>query len=164
MTSNFLSAFLSLRPMLEARMKQQLGSRAAAEDVLHDTWMKLSTLSERNIENQTAYITQAAVNTAIGHLRKEKRRSEIAAEIKEVLWSKADLVTPERETIAKDLIRAVQAELNSLPERTRQIFLRNRIDGISHRRIAEELGISEEAVYYHIRKTLDRLAAIQDPL
>jgi RNA polymerase sigma factor (sigma-70 family) len=73
-------------------------------------------------------------------------------------------VTPEREAIARDLIRAVQTELNKLPERTRQIFLRNRIDGISHRRIAQELGISEEAVYYHIRKALDRLAAIHDQL
>lgn len=164
MTSNLLSSFLALRPMLEARMKRQLGSRAVAEDVLHDTWIKLSTLGERNIENQAAYITQATHNAAIGHLRKEKRRADLSAEVREILWSKADLMTPERETIAKDLVRAVQDELNSLPERTRQIFLRNRIDGVSHRRIAEELGISEEAVYYHIRKTLDRLAAIHDQL
>jgi RNA polymerase sigma-70 factor (ECF subfamily) len=52
--------------------------------------------------------------------------------------------------------------LDNLPEKTRRIFLMNRIEHISHRKIAEKLGISDEAVYYHIRRALERLAKVRD--
>ncbi|MDE1993436.1 MAG: RNA polymerase sigma factor [Rhizobiaceae bacterium] len=159
-----LGSFLAMRPLLEARVRRQLGSRTLAEDVLHDSWLKLSAIDdEARIDNPAAYISQTVHNTAIGHLRKETRRAEIDAEVEQILWG-SDENTPERTAIARDLLRAVQAELDALPERTRSIFLKNRIDGLSHRLIAQEFGITEEAVYYHIRRALDRLAAIRDQI
>jgi RNA polymerase sigma-70 factor (ECF subfamily) len=40
----------------------------------------------------------------------------------------------------------------------------NRIDGIPHRRIAEQMGMTDEAVYYHVRRALERLARLRDDL
>lgn len=160
-----LGSFLAMRPLLEARVRRQLGSKALAEDILHDSWLKLAAIDdEMRIDNPAAYISQTVHNTALSHIRKEGRRAEIDAEIEQILWSGTDPNTPERTTIARDLLRAVQAELDALPEKTRSIFLMNRIDGISHRQIAEKFGISDEAVYYHIRRALDRLAAVRDQM
>ncbi len=75
-----------------------------------------------------------------------------------------DEVSPERMLIGREGLRAVEAALARMPQNTREIFLRNRIDGIPHRRIAEEGGISDEAVYYHIRRAFEALADVPDQL
>ena len=134
-------------------------SRAQAEDILQDTWLKLDKARTGGpIDNPGGYITQVARNALTDQHRKDRRRGEIDDELNEVLWEKQDTVSPERILIGREAVRAVETILAELPERTRQIFLMNRIDGISHRKIASQLGISDEAVYYHIRRALERLA------
>lgn len=162
---DMLAFFLDMRPSLEARTRRQFGARVSAEDVLHDAWLKLSAIDEDvRIDNPAAYISRTVQNTAFGIIRKEARRADIDAAVEMILWEDIDRQTPEQAVVARDLLRKVQVELDSLPERTRIIFLKNRIDGQSHRNIALELGITEEAVYYHIRRALDRLAAVREQL
>ena len=66
--------------------------------------------------------------------------------------------------MGRDALRAVQVALDELPEKTRRIFLMNRIEGVPHRKIAELLDMSDEAVYYHIRRALEHLAHLRDEL
>jgi RNA polymerase sigma-70 factor (ECF subfamily) len=80
------------------------------------------------------------------------------------LGETVDEVSPERVLIDRQTLGCVCAALDQLPEKTRRIFLMNRIGQIPHRRIAEMLGISDEAVYYHIRRALERLAVLRDEL
>ena len=41
-----------------------------------------------------------------------------------------------------------------MPEKTRTAFIRDRLDGKSHKEIAEELGISVKGVEYHIGRAV----------
>ncbi|WP_197032531.1 RNA polymerase sigma factor [Rhizobium sp. CF080] len=160
-----LSAFLQVRPRLEATATKWTGNRAIAEDLLQDTWLKLESRSgERSIENPAGFVAQVAKNTISDHARKERRRAEIDSDVADLLWEATDEISPERTTIGKENLKAVSAALDELPERTRRIFLLNRIDQISHRRIAEMFGITDEAVYYHIRRALEHLADIRDQM
>ena len=74
--------------------------------------------------------------------------------------------TPSGETMRHGRYRTARYSFGCGPsterEKTRRIFLMNRIERIPHRRIAEQLGITDEAVYYHIRRALERLAALRD--
>lgn len=154
-----------MRPQLEASAYARTGCRATAENLVQDAWLKLeNTRLDGEIDNPRGFITQVSKTTVAGHLRKERRRAEIDAEIFELLWDTADDATPERVLIGRENLSMVSATLNALPERTRRIFLMNRIEQIPHRRIAEMLGISDEAVYYHIRRALERLAVLRDEL
>lgn len=57
--------------------------------------------------------------------------------------------------ILSDEFRAkVKSLLAGMPEKTRIAFVRDRLDGKSHKEIAEELGISVKGVEYHIAKAL----------
>lgn len=142
--------------------RARTGSRATAEDVLQDVWLQLEGARlDETIENPGGFIHRITANTIAGHLRKERRRSDIDAEVNAILWESTDAASPERAVIARDHLRAIEQALQELPPRTREIFLMNRMDGISHRKIAERLGISDEAVYYHIRRALERLAALR---
>jgi RNA polymerase sigma-70 factor (ECF subfamily) len=51
----------------------------------------------------------------------------------------------------------VRAAILQLPERCRQVYLLNRIDGLSYSQIAQHCGISVKAVEKHIGKALSLL-------
>lgn len=160
-----IGAFVKVRPRLEAVAQARTGSRATAEDLIQDVWLKLeNTRVDGEVENPGGFITQVANTTVAGHLRKERRRAEIDAEVCGLLWDSIDEASPERVLIGREKLCSVCAALDELPPKTRRIFLMNRIEQIPHRRIAETLGISEEAVYYHIRRALERLAELRDEL
>lgn len=158
-----IATFLKARPRLETVAEARTGNRSTAEDLLQDAWLRLEKVrSDVPIENPAGFIVSVTKRTVIDHVRKERRRAEIDTEISDVLWESVDEISPERYLIGRESLEAVCAVLDELPEKTRRIFLMNRIERIPHRRIAEQLGITDEAVYYHIRRALERLAALRD--
>jgi len=159
-----LSTFAALKPRLIALAQTRTGSQAIAEELVQDAWLKLTESRTEEIDNPGGFITQIARNTVTDHLRKERRRAEIDAELSDILWPNADEISPERTLIGREDIQRVRAVLDELPEKTRKIFLMNRVEGISHRRIAALFDMSDEAVYYHIRRALERLAALRDDI
>ncbi|MDU1634494.1 MAG: sigma-70 family RNA polymerase sigma factor, partial [Bacteroides ovatus] len=56
--------------------------------------------------------------------------------------------------LSEELRAKVHALLESMPEKTRTAFIRDRLDGKSHKEIAEELGISVKGVEYHISRAV----------
>ena len=57
-------------------------------------------------------------------------------------------------TLYAELMEQINVVLNSLPERTRQIFRMSRFDGLKNREISEKLGISSTAVEKHMSRAL----------
>ncbi|NPD16361.1 RNA polymerase sigma factor [Xinfangfangia sp. D13-10-4-6] len=166
---SLFAAFVALRPRLLAMAQSRLGNRATAEDLVQDTWLRLenastATRSEGGIANTAGFVSQVTMNGIRDHFRKERRRAELDAEVQDLLWEQSDEVSAERAVMGRQTLQAVQAALDELPEKTRQIFLMNRIEGVTHRRIAEMLDMSDEAVYYHIRRALEHLAHLRDEL
>ncbi|MGV6873086.1 RNA polymerase sigma factor [Pseudochelatococcus sp. B33] len=160
-----IATFVKVRPRLEAAARARTGSRATAEELVQEAWLRLENSGfDGTINNPAGFIVKVADNTVSDHLRKERRRAEIDAEVSELLWESVDAISPERALIGRDNLKAVRDALDELPEKTRRIFLMNRIERIPHRKIAEMLGISDKAVYYHIRRALERLAEFRDGL
>ena len=61
-------------------------------------------------------------------------------------------------------LRHVEAALRSLPERTRQIFLLNRIHGRKYAEIAKAMGLSQSAVEKHMMRALEACkASLREP-
>jgi RNA polymerase sigma factor (sigma-70 family) len=163
--TKLLSSFAALRPRIEAMTRGRVGCGATAEDIAQDTWIRLANAGDGDaIDNHAAFAMRAAKNAVIGHFRKQKRRSEIDAEVSDLLWPSIDELSPERVVMGRDMLRAVEAALGTMPERSREIFLMNRLGGVSHREIARRLAVSEETVYYHIRRVVERLAEVRDRL
>jgi RNA polymerase sigma-70 factor (ECF subfamily) len=57
---------------------------------------------------------------------------------------------PERNIIARDELRRLQAALDRLPPRCREAVVLGRIEGLSGREIAARMGITEQAVSAHL--------------
>jgi RNA polymerase sigma-70 factor (ECF subfamily) len=160
-----LSAFVQAQPRLKAMAVRRTGNWSTAEDLLQDSWLKLENRNSVDvIDNPGGFITKVVSHTISDHARKERRRAEIDAEVNDLLWDTHDEISPERAIIGQQSLAKVTAALNQLPEKTRRIFMLNRIDQVPHRRIAEMYGITDEAVYYHIRRALEHLSELRDQI
>jgi RNA polymerase sigma-70 factor (ECF subfamily) len=159
-----LGAFAGRRPALEAALRRQLRNSAVAADVMQESWLKLSGGTDATIENADAYVRRVVRNTATDHIRKERRCAAINAEVRDLLWPADDECSPERILMGRQALAAVAAALEQMPERSRIIFAMSRFEGKTHREIAERFGITEQAVFYHIRRVLEHLAVIRDDM
>ena len=61
------------------------------------------------------------------------------------------------EILSEELRTKVYALLKGMHEKTRIAFIRDRLEGKSHKEIAEELGISVKGVEYHISRAVKML-------
>ena len=62
---------------------------------------------------------------------------------------------PEVEEDKMPEINEIIAYSGQLPERTRDIFYMSRIEGMTHKQIADELGISTRAVEKHLQNSIN---------
>lgn len=62
---------------------------------------------------------------------------------------------PEVEEDTMPEINEIIAYSGQLPERTRDIFYMSRIEGMTHKQIADELGISTRAVEKHLQNSIN---------
>ena len=71
-------------------------------------------------------------------------------------------VDPHKHLESRDMLRRVEAAMLRLPDKTRQIFIAHRIEGLSYAEIAEQTGLSVKGVEKQMSKALvalDRLIA-----
>lgn len=163
--SGLLEAFLDLRPALHRYLLLR-GARAdEAEDVLQDVGGKLSAEGIDAVQQPRAYLYRVVSNHFLHHRRAADRRQH-----REAAWVDTHTGEPreidqqpsaEAHLIAREQLSILQRVLDELPERTRAIFRRFRIDQQSQRQIAQEHGISVSAVEKHLARAYEAVAGMK---
>jgi len=146
----FLANRAKLLGFLAAR-----GAGDAAEDLLHELWLKDSSGTRGPIASPLSYLFRAADTLMI-----DRYRSQRQADKRDRDWSEAssgtepgvaDSPSVERALIARDEARRVAEALDGLGPRAAAIFRRHRVDGMPQRRVAEEMGVSLSTVESDLR-------------
>jgi len=132
--------------------------RDDAEDILQETFIKIfhNISSLKQIESAEGWMKRIAVNSSIAFL-KEKQKFKF--ENADKLYIAEE--NTEEEEIDKDIkTEQIMACLNLLPDGYRAVFNLYLVDGLSHKEIAEKLGIQEassRSQYFKARKLLIEL-------
>lgn len=154
-----------MRQAIEAATYRRVRCRSVTADVVQETWLHLARLSaDYPIENPGAFVHRVAANLALDHVRSERRRGNFGQAARDLLDGANETLTPERVVMGRDQLDAFRRAIGELPERSRQIFFMNRFEEKSYRRIAQELGVSETTVHFHIRRVLQHLADLKKSL
>lgn len=161
--SDLFGAFREHESVLTRFLARRLRCRVTAQDLTQEIFLRIHPIRWRAIYNPRAFLFRIAANLASTYSAQARRRSEIIDELSELLSSEADEVTPERHLLAADELARVAAILQNLPERTRQILVWHRYDGIQQNEIARHLGISTTAVEKHLRKAVVLMAEAARP-
>ncbi|WP_160000444.1 sigma-70 family RNA polymerase sigma factor [Roseomonas sp. 18066] len=155
-----LAAFLNLyreRSRLIRYADRLVGSRATGADLVQDVFLRLWERSAGRGYPDPAYVTRSVRNAALDHLRAERLRDRHAEEA--LPPGAADL---EAQIDARQAIALIDTAIRALPERTRHIFLLNRIHGRSYREIGAVMQISSTAVENHMARALAACRAALD--
>ncbi|SEJ18664.1 RNA polymerase sigma factor [Pseudomonas sp. NFR16] len=159
--AHFLKVFLSQRPQMEALVSRRVGCRATAADLVQDLFVRFWRRPLVQVEELNTYLLRCAGNIAIDHLRNEGTRARLSEELMpDAQEARAD--EPQAALEASNDLRHIEAALRGLPERTRQIFLLNRIHGRKYGEIAKAMGLSQSAVEKHMMRALQACKASLD--
>lgn len=152
-----MSVYLRQLKFLRDMLKKRTNSHELAEDVLQETWLRLSTIESRayDVRNSRAFILRVANNIAIDLLRKEQRHNKICLSDDEILQTIADTApTPETYAIDRDHLRQLVYAMLQLPPKPRAALLLARCDLLTHYEIAQRLSVSESMVARYLAQAL----------
>ncbi|MDR3193852.1 MAG: RNA polymerase sigma-70 factor [Tannerella sp.] len=135
-----------------------------AEDIASEALISLwETMKEHEIRHPLTFLFGIVKNKSVDHLRREIARQEALATMSETGMrelntriSTLEACDPEQ-IYSRDVTEILEATLNALPEKTREIFLMSRYRNMSASRIAAALNITSKAVEYHLSKALKQL-------
>jgi RNA polymerase sigma-70 factor (ECF subfamily) len=149
--------YARFRTPLIAYFRRRTGNLAEAEDLTQETFARLvgSTTFDKAEEAQ-AFVFRVASN-----LLRDRARANTRFQIRQILAvdtltepgpeaSLVEGIDPERVFIARENLLQVLAHLETLGERTRNVFILFRVEGRKQKDIAALYGISVSAVEKHI--------------
>lgn len=133
-----------------------VNDESQAKDIVQDTFLKLWQLRENlgHVQSIKAYATTMASRLALRYLRQHKKT--------ELLESfAAYLSSPEPSAldrmIKNELSLIVDKQVEKLPGRMKETFLKSRNEGLSNREIAALMEVSEQTVKKQIAYSLRHL-------
>ncbi len=129
---------------------QFVSSRALAEDVVHDSFVKL--ISQRRLRqhpNPRALVFQSVRWTALDYVRQEQRRRDREDQAE---WF--DQGEPESD---KEFISLVTGLLEKLPSEQREVVVLHIWGKLSFREIGEQLEISSNTAASRYRYAMNKL-------
>lgn len=143
---------------------RRTGNRQTAQDLVHDTWLRLAEREARPREESQAasraYLYTVADHIAIDHLRRAGRTSERFDASGDIdLPSAASVRDVAERHLHREALAAVDAALAALPARCRAIFLADRLEGMAHAQLAREHGVSVKTIEREVMRALDAVEA-----
>jgi RNA polymerase sigma-70 factor (ECF subfamily) len=155
------AAFTAARPRLFAIAYRMLGSRADAEDVLQDAWMRWHQADQSTLQSAEAWLVTVVTRLSIDRLRAAKAEREAYVG----WWLPEPLVEPEADTpspekaveLAGDLSMALLWVLERLSPEERAAFLMRQVFDQDYAEIAALLGKTEAACRQMVHRASDRV-------
>lgn len=149
----FEELFRRLYSPLCQRARRITRDLAVAEDLVQDVFVAFWHDEHRAaILAPEAYLTRAVLNQALNAVSVDQRRAELAADYGRQ-QARAANPTEQAEQLS-ELEQQLRRALETLPPVCRKVFLLSRYEDMSHREIADFLGISPNTVDNHIKKAL----------
>lgn len=132
---------------LRRYLSRLLGNATEAQDVAQDAFVRVhEAMSRRTLEHPQAFLYTTARRLAIDELR--RRRADplrhTDATVIDAVFSNEPGV--ERRVMARQELDDLLQVIGTLPHGCRTVFLLSRIDNLSHKEIAQRLGIAYSTV------------------
>lgn len=153
-------AFTALRPRLFAIAYRMLGTRADAEDILQDAWLRWYGTDKSAVQSNEAWLVTIVTRLAIDRLRaaRAERESYVGWWLPEPLVEELDENTPETAAeLASDLSLAFMWVLERLSPEERAVFLLRQVFDHDYAEVAELIGKSEAACRQMVHRACERV-------
>jgi RNA polymerase sigma-70 factor (ECF subfamily) len=144
-----------LRRFFQRRSREPSEVDDLIQDVFHHL---LRRHSNGDIENPQAYLFQIAANILKDRHRRSQTRQEFSHQFFDETMHAYEYISPERILLGRDQLKILKLALLKLPEKTRNIFILQRFEGMRYNEIADHYNISVSAVEKHMMKAIKHLS------
>ena len=156
---DFTTLYRATVTPLRRYLARLLGNTSEAQDIAHDAYVRLYTkLTEKTTEQPEALLYVTARRLAINRL---KRRSISPIHPGAVNYDISASASPsvEQEVMARQELTLLETAIAELPPGCRAVLLLRKVELLSHREIAERLGIAISTVEKQHARALRLLRA-----
>jgi RNA polymerase sigma factor (sigma-70 family) len=155
----FREQILPLGPELRLRALRYCRTGEAADDLVHDTFLRLITYQGgRGVTHPRAFALGVMRNLMMDALRRAQVVAFDAIADVDELGATDDLPGPEAVLIGRDELQRLRTAIAELPLQCRRAFTLRKVYDLPMAAIADRLGISVSMVEKHVAKGL-RLCA-----
>lgn len=149
-----LGEYMSHRPQLHALATRLMGCRWKGEEIVQEAYLRMTAdTAARDIQRPFQFLWSVVYRLSIDAMRRETRdplslrRSFATPECRDELHEReekalADMVTPERDVVAREHMARMSVVLQQLPAQTRRAFELVQIQGYSQKEVAKMLNVS----------------------
>jgi RNA polymerase sigma factor (sigma-70 family) len=145
-----------------ARLMQYLRARTRvgddAEDIVQEAYTRLSAQPDsREIVDPERFLWRTALNLSASLGRRQRVRA--TAHSDQAVLALLHPASPAQDEVLamRERLRVVEAAIDALPERTREVFVAVRIEGMTYSQAATALGISASAVEKAMARAVAKL-------
>ena len=111
------------------------------------------------IRDPEGFVWICARNIIMSEKRAQRVRSDNQDEVEQRCFAaQGDTFDPERVLMAREQLDLVMETLHQMPERRRQIFMLNRVHGLTPKEAGQRCGVSRSAAVRHIALATSQIA------
>lgn len=152
--SQFVDLFNEMYGPVKNYIYFKTGDIEVAEDIAQDTFLKVWE-KKNDIRKETV---KALLYTIAGNLCKNRfEHQRVVFEFASKYEHSGNFSTPEFELEMKEFNDKLSRAIGLLNEKSRVVFLMNRIEGFTYSEIAQNIGLSVKAVEKRMKIALDDL-------
>jgi len=153
-------------------VKSYVHDDMAAEDIVSESLIKLwQHLRQQTIDPIPPFLFTILKNRSLDYLKHQAVTRSVHSQISETLNRELQIRTTTLEmsdptdVFSIEVIQIIESTLNSLPEKTREIFKLSKFGNTPHKEIAEMFNITVKGVDYHVSQSVSELRrALKDYL
>jgi RNA polymerase sigma-70 factor (family 1) len=140
-----------------------VGSEEDAQDLAQDAFFEIWNRAEHwSADSEVRPLLFGIIrNLGLRERRRRAVRTARAAEVREAIRPSEN--DPADDAELSEFSDALTRAIGALPAKRREIFVRSRRGGLTHREIATELGISPQTVANQLSTALEQLRAALSP-
>jgi RNA polymerase sigma-70 factor (family 1) len=141
---------------------QRLKDHQQAEDIIQEVFVSLWTRrTELAIDNLPAYLHTAVRNRVLNYVVRNRAPESFYEPLAAILLESG---SADSLLLQKELLELLQAYVESLPEKRKQVFVLHLYHHLSTKEIAEKLQISQKTVQNQLRTAMTELKTKITPL
>jgi len=140
--------------ILHTHAYKWMRDREEAMDIIHELFVTLWDKRE-SIQFSTSlsgYLYVSLRNKIFNRVSRQKLESQYITSLQSFI-DRGDCITDHR-VREKELSMLIEKEISALPVKMREVFELSRKSNLSHKEIAEQLGLSDQTVRKHIQHAL----------
>jgi len=144
-------------PRLYHFSKSFLKIETGIDDILQEVFLKVWQNRKKitSVSTFNAYIFTITKNLLLNEIRRRLNNEKIKDNIQKL--SVAEEYRDFDNVEYNDLKEKIEHIINELPDRQKEVYILSRKEGLTHKEIAEKLGISPKTVEYHIAQSISFL-------